>query len=71
MTPQRSGSQTFVAADPFHCIQNRCGPLRFVKVFSIIGKLDLAVTEPERLNRPGKKQISGFGLSPIDITKLE
>ena len=31
-----SGSQPFVAADPFHYIQNRCGPLRFVNIFSNI-----------------------------------
>jgi len=34
----------FVAADPFHCTQIRCGLLRFVKVFSIVGKLDWAVS---------------------------
>jgi len=42
MTPYRSGFQTFLCYGPFHCTQNRCGPLRFVKLFSIIGKLDLA-----------------------------
>jgi len=31
----------FVFADPFHCIKNRCGLLRFVNVFSIVEKLDL------------------------------
>jgi len=35
--------ELFVAVDPFHCTQNRCGALRFVKVFLINGKLDLAV----------------------------
>jgi len=34
----------FVAADPFHCTPNRCRDLRFVKVFSIIDKLVLAVS---------------------------
>jgi len=28
-----SASENFVAADPFHCTQNRCGPLSFVNVF--------------------------------------
>jgi len=31
-----------VAADAFHCAQNRCGSLRFVNIFSIIERLDLA-----------------------------
>jgi len=66
-----SGSQTCRCCGPIHYTQNRCGPLRFVKVFSIIGKIDWAVSEHEHLNRPGKKQISGFGLPPIDITKIK
>ena len=46
MTPVSSSSllKLFVAADPFYRTQNRCGVLRFVKAFSIIGKLDLAVS---------------------------
>jgi len=53
----------FVAADLFHYTQNRCGALRFVKVLSIVGKLDLAVSYHGHLNR--KKQISGFGVRPL------
>jgi len=33
----------FVAADPFHCTQNRCGSLRLVNI-SIIEKLDLVAS---------------------------
>jgi len=31
----------YVAADPLPCTRNRCGPLRFFNVSSIIEKLDL------------------------------
>jgi len=34
----------FVAANPFHCTQNHCGPFRFVNVFSTIEKLDLVAS---------------------------
>jgi len=61
--------KNFVAAGPFNCTQNRCGPLRFVKVFLII--LDLAFLGNEHLNRLGKKQISSFGLPPIDVIKIK
>jgi len=61
----------FVAADPFYCIQNRCGPLDFVNIFLVIEKLDLFASERENPNRPGKKQISGFGLPPIAVTKIK
>jgi len=52
----------FVAAEPFHCTQKRCEPLGFVNLFSIIGKVDLVAYECMHLNRPGKKQITGFSL---------
>jgi len=43
----------------------------FCQRFSIIDKLDLVASERENSNRPGKKQISGFGLPPIDVTKIK
>jgi len=46
----------------------RCGSLRFVIAFS---KLDLVAFQRVRLNRPGKKQTSGFGLSPVIVTKVK
>jgi len=61
----------FVTADPFHCTQNRCGPLHFVKVFSITEKLDFVTSDGEHLSRPDKKQSSGFGFSPTAITKIK
>jgi len=61
----------FIAADPFHCTQNCCGPLHFVNIVSITEKLDLITSWGEHLNRPGKKQISGFGLPPIAVIKIK
>jgi len=59
-----------VAAYPFHCTQIPCG-LSFCQSFSIIGNLDRAVSLHEYLNRLGNKRISGFGLLPIDVTKIK
>jgi len=61
----------YVAVNSFHCTQNHCRPLHFVKVFSIIEKLDLVASQREHVNRPGKKLISGFGLPPIAVTKIK
>jgi len=59
----------FVAADPFHCIQNFYRHLRFVNVLSIIEKLDLVASYREHLNRSHRKQVSCFDLPPIDVNK--
>jgi len=60
--------ELFVVADPFHFTQNSCEPLRFVKAFPIIEKLDSAASWHEHLNRPGK---NGCGLPPIAVTKIK
>jgi len=54
----------------FTAPKTAAGPF-VLSVFSIMGKLDLAVSKHEHLNRPGKKQISGFGLPPLDVTKIK
>jgi len=69
-TAQCSDCQFFFAADSYHYTQNRCGLLRFVNFFRF-GKLPLVVFWREHLNRPGKKQISGFGLPSIAVTKIK
>jgi len=45
------------AADPFTAPKAATESF-FVKVFSITGKFDLAVSSHGHLNRPGKKEIS-------------
>jgi len=65
-----SRSQTLYRRVPLSLHAKPLRTLRFVNVFSIIEKLDLA-TQRDRLNRPSKKQISGFGLPPIAVTKIK
>jgi len=61
----------FVAADPFHCTQNFYRHLRFVNFLSIIEKLDFVASYREHLNRSHRKQVSCFGLPPIDANKIK
>jgi len=44
--------------DSFACTQNRCGPLPFVNIFSIIEKLDLVVNLLRYVTRVYTKELT-------------